>query len=105
MIPDGLADDPALDYLEGRTIGDLIDAEQRATADVLAEAGRPVRRFRLETLDERVMGGLLMHFMIETILAARLWGVEPFGQPAVEAGKIRARAYLAGDVGTAEAAT
>ncbi len=35
-----------------------------------------------------------MHFMLETIIAAELLGVDPFGQPAVEAGKKLARQYL-----------
>jgi len=35
-----------------------------------------------------------MHFMLETILAADLLDVSPFGQPAVERGKILARTYL-----------
>jgi glucose-6-phosphate isomerase len=100
-----LADDPALGYLEGKTIGDLIDAEQRATADVLAGNGRPVRCLRIETLDERVMGGLIMHFMLETILAAGMLGVDPFDQPAVDSGKARTRAYLAGEVAAHEATT
>ena len=70
---------------------------------MLAENGRPVRVFRLETLDERVIGGLIMHFMIETILAARILGVDPFDQPAVDDGKARARAYLAGETAATEA--
>ena len=37
----------------------------------------------------------MMHFMLETILAADLLGVDPFDQPAVEEGKQRTRAYLA----------
>ena len=40
------------------------------------------------------MGALMMHFMIETILAARLLGVDAFDQPAVEEGKILTREYL-----------
>ena len=32
--------------------------------------------------------------MLETILAARLMGVDPFDQPAVEDGKVLARQYL-----------
>jgi len=36
-----------------------------------------------------------MHFMAETILAGDLLGIEPFGQPAVEAGKVLAREKLA----------
>ncbi len=78
-------------------MGDLIDAEARATADTLARNGRPVRVFRLGRLDERALGALLMHFMLETIVAAGLLGVNPFDQPAVEEGKALARAYLAGE--------
>ena len=92
-----LAADAALAYLGGKTIGDLMDAEQRATADALAANGRPVRVIRLARLDERGLGALLMHFMLETLIAAGLLGVNPFDQPAVEQGKAFARAYLAGD--------
>ncbi|MGH6792780.1 MAG: hypothetical protein ACRECF_08585, partial [Methyloceanibacter sp.] len=48
-------------------------------------------------LDERALGALMMHFMLETILAAHLLGVDPFDQPAVESGKILTRRYLAGE--------
>ena len=37
----------------------------------------------------------MMHFMLETILAAHVLGVDPFDQPAVERGKALARRYLA----------
>ena len=94
-IPRGLSDDPELAYLEGRTLGDLMAAEQNATADSLARGGHPLRRIGLRRLDERALGGLLMHFMLETIIAAGLMGVDPFSQPAVEQGKRLARDYLA----------
>ena len=90
-----LAGDEALDYLRGRTMGDLMDAEQRATAETLARNGRPTRLIRLASLDEAEMGGLMMHFMLETIIAAHLLGVDPFDQPAVEEGKVLTRSYLA----------
>ena len=80
--------------LVGRTVGDLVAAQQRATAETLAAAGRPTRVIRVERVDERTLGALFMHFMLETILAAGLMGVEPFDQPAVEAGKQLARRYL-----------
>ena len=35
-----------------------------------------------------------MHFMLETIIAAHLLGVDPFDQPAVEEGKVLAKQYL-----------
>ena len=101
-VPADLADDDALAYLRGRTIGDLMDAGQRATADTLARRGRPVRTFELARLDERTLGALLMHFMLETIIAAHLFGVNPFDQPAVDEGKALARAYLAGEAAPRE---
>jgi glucose-6-phosphate isomerase len=83
-----------LDYLAGRHLGDLIAAEARATAESLARRGRPVRRLTVNPLDERALGALFMHFMLETILMGRLMGVDPFDQPAVEEGKVLARRYL-----------
>ena len=94
-ISGDLAADPDLAYLRGRRLGDLMDAEQRATADTLARNRRPARVFHLARLDEESLGALFMHFMLETIIAARLLEVDPFDQPAVEEGKRLARAYLA----------
>lgn len=93
-VDPALADDPRLDYLRRRTLGDLLDAEARATFETLVRNGRPSRAIRLARLDEEAMGALFMHFMLETILAARLLGVDPFDQPAVEEGKVLAREYL-----------
>jgi glucose-6-phosphate isomerase len=53
-----------------------------------------VRTIDIETLDERALGALMMHFMLETILAGHLLDVDPFDQPAVESGKIITRRYL-----------
>jgi glucose-6-phosphate isomerase len=85
-----------LTYLSGRHLGDLIDAEARATAETLARRGRPVRRITVPTLDERAFGALFMQYMLETILMGKLMGIDPFDQPAVEEGKVLARKYLEG---------
>ncbi len=79
----------------GRTIGDLVAAQGRATADTLAKNARPTRQIHLSKLDEETMGALLMHFMLETILTGYAMGIDPFDQPAVEEGKILAKQYLA----------
>ena len=94
-IGEAYRNDPHVGYLAGHTIGDLVDCEQRATAETLAANGRPVRILRLPELTERTMGALFMHFMLETIIAGKLMGVDPFDQPAVEQGKVLAREYLA----------
>jgi len=92
-IPGGLTD-ADLRLFSGHAVGDLSNAMGRATAETLARRGRPVRIFQLEKLDEAALGELLMHFMLETMLAAELLGVDAFDQPAVEEGKKLARAYL-----------
>ncbi len=79
----------------GKHIGDMVAAQGRATADTLAKNGRPTRRIHIENLDERSMGELLMHFMLETVITGYAFGVDPFDQPAVEEGKILAKKYLA----------
>jgi glucose-6-phosphate isomerase len=86
-----------IDVLAGKTIGDLVAAQTHAVPKALMQAGRPVRVFDLPALDEEVMGAILMHFMLETILAGWLFGVDPFDQPAVELGKILTRQHLAGE--------
>ena len=49
---------------------------------------------QIDRLDEHCLGALIMHFMLETIIAAHLLGVDAFDQPAVEQGKVLAREYL-----------
>ena len=86
---------PELDWMRGRRLGDLLDAEQGATRDSLVARGHPVRVIEVDGADEATLGALMMHFMLETILAADLLGVDPFGQPAVEDGKTLARQIMA----------
>ncbi len=95
VIDPALCDDPGLEVYAGRHMGDLLDACQRATAETLAARGRPVRVLRLGAVNEHTLGALMMHFMIETIVAAHLFGVDPFDQPAVEESKVLARRYMA----------
>ena len=89
-----------VDALGGHTVGDIVAAEAHAVPEALQRAGRPVRAIDLASLDEKAIGALLMHFMIETILAGRLLGVDPFDQPAVELAKILTKERLAKAKGT-----
>jgi glucose-6-phosphate isomerase len=79
----------------GRTVGALVAAQAQATADTLAKHALPLRRIELKELNARSLGALLMHFMLETMIAGSLWGIDPEGQPAVEEGKVLAKRYLA----------
>ncbi len=93
-----MAKTAGIGFMAGRTAGDLVDAQASAVPAALARAGRPVRTIDVPRLDEFAIGALLMHFMLETIFAARLLGIDPFDQPAVELAKTLARDALQGKV-------
>lgn len=85
----------SLSYLQGFTDGDAMASLQHGTIQTVLRHHIPVRELALEKLDAEVLGGLLMHFMIETVATAQLIDVDAFDQPAVEESKQLARAYLA----------
>ena len=78
---------PALSYLGGHTLGELIATERTATAEALRRAGRPNGTLSVAKVTEETMGELLMLFEIATVYAGALYGVDPLDQPGVELGK------------------
>jgi glucose-6-phosphate isomerase len=94
LIPTDLVGASETELFKGRRLGDLFEAEYEATARSLISSGCPVRRFHLEGLSEKGLGALLTHFMIEIILVGDRFGVNPFDQPAVEAGKALTRKLM-----------
>ncbi len=95
VIDAEMAAQSGADYMAGQTVGDVVQAQAHAVPEALGRAGRPVRVIDIPKLDEEHMGTVLMHFMIETILAGRLLQIDPFDQPAVELAKILTRERLA----------
>jgi glucose-6-phosphate isomerase len=94
LIPKDLANDPELEFIANKRMGDLMAAEQRATAATLIKNNCPTRIIEINSLDEKTLGSLLMHFMLETIIAADLMGLNAFDQPAVEESKEMVKHYL-----------
>ncbi len=78
---------PEIAYLDGHTMGELIEAERRATDAALRQAGRPTATLALPRLDARSMGELLMLLELAVAYAGGLYGVNAFDQPGVEASK------------------
>ncbi len=88
--------DAEIDYLCGHTVGDLVAAQTRATIETLVKHKRPLRVIGTARFDEFSLGALMMQFMLETEIWARMMGVNAYDQPAVEEGKRLARRYLDG---------
>src|SRR3546814_12588214 len=70
VVPAELASDPSLAYLAGRQMGDLFDAEGRATAETLVRNGRPTRLLHVDRVDEEAIGGLMIHYFLATLISA-----------------------------------
>lgn len=92
-IPESIRD--MADHLHGRTVGDVMAAEVRATYESMRDHGLPIRLLRATRMDAETLGALFAHFMLEIIFTAALLDINPFDQLAVEASKAKARQYLA----------
>jgi glucose-6-phosphate isomerase len=95
-IPIGMADrnEDELNALSRKTLPDLMNAALHGTNQAYAEAARPTADLVLPTLSEHIMGQLMQMLMLATVVEARLMGVNPYGQPGVEAYKRNMRTLL-----------
>lgn len=84
----GFDDLSSISYLEGLKADRLREVEAEATGKALEERGVPVCRIRMEALDERSLGGLMMALEIATVLCGLALNVDPLDQPGVERGKV-----------------
>ncbi len=93
-VPSDLAHEIGASYLAGCTMGKLLQAQAQATIETLSRHDCPTRILHIPKLNETTLGALLMHFILETMMAAKLMGVNAFDQPAVEESKRLTREYL-----------
>ncbi|MDR1365083.1 MAG: hypothetical protein LBJ42_00670 [Holosporales bacterium] len=82
-----------LNNLNGHNIRDLMLSHQRATIDALKEKAF-VRVLEFDEVNMWTLGYLMALSFVEVIVIAKLAGVNPFDQPAVEASKRLAMRYL-----------
>src|SRR5436309_526871 len=68
-------------------LGELLNAEQRATELALAKRGRPSATLVLPAVNPFTLGQLLYLLETATVAVGALAGIDPFGQPGVEEGK------------------
>jgi glucose-6-phosphate isomerase len=78
---------PSVGYLGGHTVGQLLDAERKATSEALRQNGRANMTLEIEDLDASTLGELFMFMSVATVYAGALYDVNPLDQPGVELGK------------------
>lgn len=85
-IPPVWADETCA-FLGGKDLGDLLNAEKKGTERALTANKRPNITFRVEGVTPETAGAMLHFFELMTAYAGRLWNVNAFDQPGVEAAK------------------
>jgi len=88
------------DWLQGSSLGELLDASRRGMTASLLESGAPVMELRLQRLDAATLGALFVLFETTVALIGLMQDINPFDQPAVE----DAKAYSAGLLGHSDCA-
>ncbi len=87
-------DQDKLNELSGKTWPDILRAAYAGTNQAYAEDYRRTATIRLPRLDEGSLGQLFQMLMLATVVEGRLVGINPYGQPGVEAYKKNMNAIL-----------
>jgi glucose-6-phosphate isomerase len=94
----GMADhnEDQLNALARKTLPDVMAAALHGTNQAYHDVARPTADLIMPILSEHTMGQLMQLLMLATVVEGRLMGVNPYGQPGVEAYKRNMQARLRG---------
>ncbi|MCE5249238.1 glucose-6-phosphate isomerase [bacterium] len=84
----------SLEYLGGRSMAELIEAERLGTVYALTSAQRPNMTITFPEVTPSTVGQFLYAFQTATVFSGGLYHINPLDQPGVEAGKIAAFALM-----------
>lgn len=76
-----------LNRIADKTLPELMAAAIQVTNRALAEDGRPSTNLYMPRIDEYFIGQYFQMMMLATVVEGRLLGINPYGQPGVEAYK------------------
>jgi glucose-6-phosphate isomerase len=88
--------DDDLNSYSRKGLPDIMNAALRGTNQAYYDAARPTADLVLPALSEHSMGQLLQMLMLATVVEGRMMGLNPYGQPGVEAYKKNMREILKG---------
>jgi glucose-6-phosphate isomerase len=93
-IPKEFPEVEGMGYLGGQSVNKLLDAERRATALALTDAGRMNLTVTLPKIDAKSVGQLFFLLEMATAVSGELYNIDAFNQPGVEAGKVATYALM-----------
>ena len=83
-----------LNELAGKTVPDVLRAAYAGTNRAYEDDHRATAEIRLPALDEASLGQFFQMMMLATVVEGRLIGINPYGQPGVEAYKKHMNEFL-----------
>jgi glucose-6-phosphate isomerase len=81
------SDPDSLNDIAEKTLPDIMKAAIEGTNEALRSDGRPTTNLFMPRVDETFMGQFFQMMMLATVVEGRLLGMNPYGQPGVEAYK------------------
>jgi glucose-6-phosphate isomerase len=83
-----------LNVFARKSLPDFTDGALRGTCRAYSDGARPTANLFVPSLSEHALGQLMQLFMLATVVEGRLMGINPYGQPGVDAYKRDLRSYL-----------
>ena len=81
-------------YLEGKSLAQLLNSEKKATEIALTNNKRPNLTIKVSEVNEENIGALFFLFQAATAFAGEMLNINAFDQPGVEEGKIATYALM-----------
>ncbi len=81
-------------FLNKKKLSTVKNAQKKALIKTFLKNKIPFREFKIQTINEEVLGKLFSFFIIETVILGKLLKINPFDQPAVEQVKIYTKKLL-----------
>ena len=78
---------PELNFLAGADLSRLLNSEKKATEYALLQSNRPCLTILFDAVTAYTVGQFIYLYEVTTSLAAELFGINAYDQPAVELGK------------------
>jgi glucose-6-phosphate isomerase len=94
-VPEFASDQDGLNKYAGKTVSDILSAAIQGTNEAYAGVDRPTADLLMPAVNEHTMGQFFQLLMLATVVEGRMIGVNPYGQPGVEAYKQNTMRILA----------
>ena len=81
-------------FLNKKNLSTIKSAQKKSLIDVFKQKKIPFREFKINKINEEVLGELFSYFILETVITGKLASLNPYNQPAVEQVKVKTKKLL-----------